>query len=158
VTQETNNKPTHDHKGKFAKGNNANPGGRPKGSGVRARLRALAIQEYSKDADGNVITYQDALAHAIYHAAIDDRDTAAMKLAVESIDGKLPLTIQHTTDDPRKMELSQIGEILDHMKSRALPEPSIDVEFTVRKETDNDHVDAGGDVGSDDVHRPEVPG
>jgi len=110
----------------------------------------MATEIYSGQGTDKPKTYQDALAEAIYDAAINDRDTAAMKLAVESIDGKLPLTIQHTTDDPRKMELGQIGEVIEHLARRQLPDGNtIEAEFTVREEIQDGMDSHGGNVEPD---------
>lgn len=111
-----------------------------------------------KDKDGNPITHAQAVAQTTYRIAVEEGDVQALKLIQESVDGKLPLTIQHTTDDPRKMELSQFGELLAHMARKMLPDGTqpIDVDFTVRQERnedavplDSDRSDVDADLDSD---------
>jgi len=56
---------------------------------------------------------------ALYRAAIEDRDVRAMRLLIESVDGKTPLVVQHASNDPREMELSALGEVIAHIARRS---------------------------------------
>jgi len=134
----------------FVKGQSGNPAGKPRGASLRARIRSKALEIYEGEGTDKPVSYQEATAEAIYRAAIEDRDSGCMKLIVESIDGKLPLTIQHTTDDPRKMELGQIGEVIEHLARRQLPDGNtIEAEFTVREEIQDGMDSHGGNVEPD---------
>lgn len=143
-------------------GQSGNPKGRPKGShtSIRGMIRAMLDQPYSNwtDADGKPLTHAQAISQTIYRVAVEEGDVQAMKLVVESVDGRMPLTIQHRTDDPKEMDVTQIGEVMAHIARvrAALPPAPVDAEFTVREELPHD-VDDDGSVDAPLDHEPEVP-
>lgn len=57
----------------------------------------------------------EAVVDALYRAAIEDRDVRAMRLLIESVDGRAPLVVQHACEDPREMELGALGDVMAHM-------------------------------------------
>lgn len=95
----------------WAPGQSGNPAGRPRGTSLRAALRAR-LGEPASPSDPRPAV--EAVVDALYRAAIEDRDVRAMRLLIESVDGRAPLVVQHATDDPREMELSELGEVVAH--------------------------------------------
>lgn len=84
MTQESSkNRPTHTPDGKFAPGNCANPGGRPKGS---VSLVTLLRKKLAEVPPGEQRTYGEMLVEATVTDALAG-DSQARKLAWEYVEG-----------------------------------------------------------------------
>lgn len=82
----------------FKKGNRANPGGRPKGSGVVNHLRRLGMEQ-GGTADGKPISNNEVIARGIIIAATHKDDPhyiEAVRIYLDRTDGKaLERVVQH---------------------------------------------------------------
>lgn len=95
---------------KWKKGQSGNPAGRPKGSGVRDRLKRLVTEE-----DGGRIA--DALCDAATEAALKG-DFRFWKEIVDSVDGPIAQKIQAEVGSTVKIIRAEDEQLLDEADAK----------------------------------------
>ena len=97
-------------KGRFQLGESGNPGGRPRGTSLTAKIRrALEAPDESNPSR----TMGDAIVEAMIHAARNG-DVQVFKLLIERVDGRVAERVEpETNDPPRRIQIPDIHERFD---------------------------------------------